>query len=146
MLKYRTEIIIDLPRSRLAELMDSFENLKKWQPDLISYENIEGKPGDKGTKTLLKYNMNRKQVDMIETIINRNFPDEFSALYEAKGVKNWVTNSFIPITENQTKWQCENIFQFSGVMAILSVFMRSAFNKQTKEYMDFFKKFAENEK
>ena len=31
MMKYTTEIIIDLPRSKVIELFDSTENMYKWQ-------------------------------------------------------------------------------------------------------------------
>jgi len=35
---------------------------------LVSFENITGTPGKVGTKSLLKYNMDKRDFEMVETI------------------------------------------------------------------------------
>jgi len=84
-MKYQVEIEINRPIKEVIPLFDSFENLKKWQPGLQSFEHIEGNPGEIGAKTRLIYDERGKDVEMIETVIKRNLPEEFTALYEAKG-------------------------------------------------------------
>ena len=44
-MRYETEVIINLPRDRVIELFDSFENLKEWQEGLISHDHVSGTAG-----------------------------------------------------------------------------------------------------
>ena len=143
-MQYQMETIINLPRERVIELFDSFENLKEWQEGLVSHEPISGEPGQAGAKTRLLYDMGRRRIEMVETIITRNMPDEFSATYDASGVHNIVRNYFHDEGET-TRWVLDTEFQFSGFMRIMSFFMGSgAFRKQTRTTMEAFKQFAEN--
>ena len=143
-MRYETEIIINLPRARVIDLFDSFDNLKQWQEGLISYEHISGEPGKPGAKTRLLYDMGRRRMEMIETIIERNLPDEFSATYDASGVHNIVRNIFYD-EEEQTRWVLDSDFQFRSYMRIVSLFIpNSSFRNQTRSSMESFKRFAEN--
>jgi hypothetical protein len=144
-MKYKTELIIDLPRDRVIDLFDSSENLPKWQPGLQSFEHIDGDPGQPGAKSRLLYDMGNRKVEMIETVEKRNLPDEFSGTYEADGVWNWVSNRFYEEGQDKTRWEIETEFKFSGLMRILSFFMRGSFPKQTLETMEHFKRFAESD-
>jgi hypothetical protein len=47
--------------------------------------------------------MNSREIEMIETILVRDLPNEFSGTYEAKGVFNIVKNTFIALSNNRTK-------------------------------------------
>ena len=143
-MKYTSDLLIELPVSRVIELFDSFENLQKWQPGLISFEHLSGVPGAPGAKTLLAYDTKGRREEMIETIITRDLPDEFTATYEAKGVMNWVSNRFVEEGGDRTRWLMENEFRFSGIMRVASVFMRGMIAKQTLADMTRFKEFAEN--
>ena len=143
-MRYETEIIINQPRARVIELFDSFDNLKQWQEGLISYEHISGEPGKPGATTRLLYDMGRRRMEMIETIIERNLPDEFSATYDASGVHNIVRNIFYD-EEEQTRWVLDSDFQFRSYMRIVSLFIpNSSFRNQTRSSMESFKRFAEN--
>ncbi len=145
-MKYTTAIDINLPRSRVIELFDSFENMYKWMPDLISHEHMSGESGHPGAKTKLLYKMGNREIEMIETITKRNLPDEFDSTYEAKGVFNVVTNRFEEITPDKTRWISDNEFKFSGFMAIMGWLMPGSFKKQSFKYLQLFKEFAEGEK
>lgn len=142
---YTTELTIDLPRDRIIELFDSVENLYKWQPELISFEHLSGDPGEVGARSKLVYKMGRREMEMIETVTHKNLPENFSGTYEAKGVFNAVSNQFDVINSTKTRWIVETECQFSGIMKILSIFMKGSFRKQTRLFMDRFKNFAESE-
>jgi len=143
-MRYKTEVIINLPRERVIELFDSFENLKKWQEGLVSFEHISGDPGRPGAKTRLLYDMGRRRMEMIETIIERDLPDEFSGTYDASGVHNIVHNYFYDEGE-RTRWVLDSEFQFRSFMRIMSLFIPgSKFREQTRSSMEAFKRFAEN--
>ncbi len=143
-MNYEEELIIDLPRGRVVELMDNFENLKKWQTGLKSYEHVSGTIGQTGAITKLIYDEKGREVEMTEEIITRNFPDEFTAIYRGKNVVNRFENYFYEEGPDKTRWRTVSDFKFSGLLTILALFMRRAFPKQTLKDMENFKNFAEN--
>lgn len=144
-MKYEVEIDINLPREKVIELMDNEENLYKWQEGLKSFEHKSGTPGQEGAVSDLVFETKKRKIEMTETITKRNFPDEFWAVYEAKGVWNEVKNTFIVTSPNTTKWKSENEFKCKGAIAVMAFLMPSAFKKQSLKYMTDFKNFAEKQ-
>ena len=144
-MKYTNEIIIDLPRERVIKLFDSIDNLPKWQKGFQKYEHISGEPGKKGASAMLTYKMRNRIVEMIETITVSNFPNEFSAIYEAKGVWNEVKNHFTEMDKNTTKWTSTSEFKFSGFMKIIGFLFPGSFKKESLKFLKCFKEFAEGE-
>lgn len=144
-MKYTDEITIDLPRARVVELFDDPANLPKWQAGFKSFETISGVAGQPGAKSRLLYEMNGRELEMIETVTSRNLPDEFSGTYDAKNVHNIISNHFYEDGPNRTRWVTENEFRFSGIMKIAALFFGGSFKKQTAVYAQAFKKFAEAE-
>ncbi|MDH5413588.1 MAG: SRPBCC family protein [Flavobacteriaceae bacterium] len=143
-MKYTTEIIIELPRKEVIKKLDSTENIKHWQRGLISADHLSGKPGETGAKMNLKYKMGKREMEMIETITKSNFPDEFHAHYDAKGVHNIQENFFEDTAEGHTKWISKSEFQFEGfMMKMMGFLMPGAFKKQSMKYAVDFKNFAE---
>lgn len=142
-MQYELEISLNLPRSRVIELFDSTENLKHWQQGLVSFEPLSGTPGQEGAKSKLRYQMGKKEIEMVETITQRNLPDEFSGTYEAKGVWNEVRNFFHEDGPNKTRWVTHHDFRMSGFMKVFAFLMPGAFKKQSFKYMEDFKAFAE---
>jgi len=143
-MKFTTEITVNVPRTRFIDLFDNPDNLKHWQPGLISFEPLSGTPGQPGAKSRLLYKMGSRDVEVIETITVRNLPDEFSATYGAKGVLSIHKNYFSAPTPKTTRWLAENDFQMSGFMKLMAWFMPGALKKETRKFMDLFKAFAEN--
>ena len=145
-MQYTVEIDIDLPRSRVIELFDSTENLYMWQKGLQRFESISGEPGQPGAKSKMVYKMGKRNMELVETITKRDLPDEFHCTYETKGVFNVVTNRFSEAGPDKTRWESENEFRFSGFMKVIGLLMKGAFPKQSLQYMQDFKAFAEDGK
>jgi hypothetical protein len=80
---------------------------------------------------------------MIETIVRRDLPDNFTGTYDAQGVHNIIENHFYTDGPESTRWVMDTEFQFSGFMRIASKFMGGVFRKQSMEFMQNFKDFAE---
>lgn len=144
-MKYQVEVALDLPRWRVVELFDDPDNLAKWQPGLQSFELIEGESGQPGARSRLVYDIDGRQVEMIETIEKRALPHTFTGTYEAAGVWNRVENHFFEEKPERTRWLTDVGFKFSGLMRVLAFFMRGRFRKQTAENMRRFKEFAMSE-
>ncbi|MEP0132620.1 MAG: SRPBCC family protein [Eudoraea sp.] len=143
-MKYTTEIIIDLSLDEVHKKLDNPENMKHWQEGLLGYKQLSGEPTKEGAKMELYYKIGKREVTMVETILKNNFPYEFHATYDAKGVHNIQKNTFEVINDHTTKWISESEFEFSGfMMKIMGFIMPGAFKKQSIKYLGDFKAFAE---
>lgn len=143
-MKYSCKTTVNVSRERFIELFDSEENMYKWQKGLKSFQVLEGIRGSNGLKSKMTYDMNGKDMEMIETIESFNFPDQMIAIYEADSVWNRCDNHFEELN-GKTVWTMDNEFRFKGVMSILSIFMKKNFIRETSSSMQAFKKFAESE-
>lgn len=143
-MKYSNEITINIPFSKMIQLFENPENLKKWQPDVVSFERVSGEIGQPGAVSKMKVDMKVKVIEMKEIILERNLPSTFKMKYEADGVTNIVTNSFREVSADQTYWKMHNDFRFQGIMKYAALALKGIFKKQTLVTMERFKKFAES--
>jgi carbon monoxide dehydrogenase subunit G len=144
-MQYSTEIVINRPLARVIELFDNPALLKEWQPGLQQFEPLSGTPGQPGAKTRMVYKMGSRTVQLTETIVMRNLPQEFTATYETKGVYNIVKNRFAAVDANTTHYVTENEFRLSGFMKILGWLMPGSFKKESYKYQQQFKAFVEKQ-
>lgn len=144
-MKFSKQIIIDLPREEVFSKIEDTASYKKWQRGLISYKHLSGKPGEEGAKAKLKYQIGKREITMIETIIKRKVPGKLHSSYEAKGVFNIQKNYFQEEETTKTLWIADYEFKFSGFMRLMGLFMPGVFKKQSLTYMKDFKTFAEEE-
>ncbi|AXT20620.1 SRPBCC family protein [Flavobacteriaceae bacterium AU392] len=144
-MKYTIETIIKLPRDEVIKKMDNTDNMKHWQKGLISAEHISGTPGEVGAKMRLNFKFGKREMELIETIAKRNFPKEFHATYDTKGMHNIQQNFFEQTPQGHTKWvsECE-FLPTSFTLRMMTLLMPGTFKKQSKKYMADFKNFAEN--
>jgi len=142
-MKYQHEITINRSRDEVVEKFSDPENMEHWQKGFIFMKPINGELGADGSQNLLKYDMGKREVEMTETILKNNLPNEFSATYEAKGVYNFQINRFKETAEGHTLWIADNEFKFGGFMKLIGWFMPGAFKKQSYKYMQDFKAFVE---
>lgn len=144
-MKYVVELTIDLPRDQVIKKMDNVDNIKHWQRGLTSAEHISGTPGQVGAKMKLNYKFGKREMHLVETITKNEFPTEFHANYDTKGMHNIQQNFFEETPDGKTKWISKCEFIPTGfMMKIMTTLMPSAFKKQSKKYMIDFKNFAEN--
>ncbi len=145
-MKYSNEVIIQLPLQRVVELFDNPDNLRHWQPGLISFTHESGTPGQPGAKSRLRYKMGNREIEMVETVTKRDLPREFSGTYEAKGVFNIQQNFFEALPDGSTRYTSVAEFRFKGLMMkLVGLLMPGAFKKQSQKYLDDFKAFAEKQ-
>lgn len=143
-MKYTTEIVIDLPRDTFIQKLDDPDNMKHWMRGLLDYEMLSGEPGQEGARMTMRFKMGKREMEMVETIIKRNMPEEMHMTYDAKGVQN-IQKNYFKEEDGKTRWISESEFQFEGFMMKLMAFlMPGAFKKQSRKYAEDFKNFAEN--
>lgn len=143
-MKYTCEILIELPRDEMIAKFDNPENMKFWQPGLVSFEPMSGVPGEAGAKSRLTYKMGKRTIVMVETITERALPDRFAGTYDADGMHNVVSNRFLVEGARRTRWIADQEFIMSSFMMKLIGFLAPGmFKKQTLKFMMNFKAFAE---
>ena len=146
-MKFTCYVDIELPIEKVIELFDNPDNMKHWQDGFVSFTNISGTPGQPGAKSRIIYKMGKgkKQMELIETVLVRNLPHEFSGTYEHKNMTNSMKNSFVKKGPAQTRWQADIEYtKLSGFMIKMMAFlMPGMFKKQVQKWMDQFKAFAE---
>jgi uncharacterized membrane protein len=136
---------INSPINKVAELFGNTNNLKKWQPGLVSYETFRGNAGEVGAKAKIIFNHRNQTMELTETIMVNNLPEELTALYEHKHMTNTMSNRFTPINANQTKMQTDiHYTKFNGFMPkMMALLLPGVFKKQTQKSLDNFKDFVE---
>lgn len=142
-MKFSQEILIDLPRDVVSKKLQDPSNYKYWQRGFISYIHLTGLPGKEGARSRLKFKMGNREIEMIESILKIVPNKKFYTTYEASGVFNTQKNHFENVAGNKTRWIADSEFRFSGFMRIIGLLKPGAFKKQSRQFMEDFKNFAE---
>jgi uncharacterized membrane protein len=133
------ETDLDRRRDQVWRAFHNFENLKKWQPALLSFEPISGQPGHVGAVSRLKYDENGRVLVLTETITRRREPEEFAGSYETPHVTNSVYNRFVDLRNERTRWIIEAEFHFHGLSRFVSPLLRKAIRQRFHEDAQRFK-------
>ncbi|RKE94708.1 SRPBCC family protein [Ichthyenterobacterium magnum] len=141
-MKFTCAIDINAPINYVSELFKNPEYLKYHQDGFISKEHLSGTVGSKAAKSKLTY----KRLELIETIITNNLPDEFMALYEHKHTTNTMKVNFEALSDTKTKYISEIEYTaFNGFLInVLVKLFPSMFKKQVYKWMQNFKTFCES--
>lgn len=143
-MKYSTEVVITRPIDDVVSFFDNHENYPKWMQGLQSFQLKEGTFGQPGAKTEFRFKSGKRTITMMETVEERNLPEYYSTIYEAKNVWNRVENKFERVSDSQTKYTTVHEFRFGGFMKLMGLLMPGAFKKQSRKYMEDFKQIVEN--
>ncbi len=144
-MKFTLELPIRKSRTEVWKAFDSVENMKKWQPTLIKFENMSGIPGQPGAVSRLTYSEGKREFFLTEKITFRAESDRFDGAYENEFADNIVKNTFIATSEKETLWKLETEFKFKTlIMKIVGPLMKKNFVKRTEKDMERFKKMVEN--
>lgn len=144
-MKYSVSCVINAPIDEVVKRFDNVDLMKEWMEGLVSFEHLEGTPGQPGAKSRLVFQMGKRRIEMVETITKRDLPRIFSGYYEVNGVYNEVKNGFKAIDEHTTAYETEQYFRLSGSMKIIGWLFPNAFKKQSRKYQEDFKKFVERD-
>ena len=144
-MKFKLELPINKPRAEVWKAFDNIENMKKWQPSLVSFELISGTPGQPGAVSKLTYNEGGREFALIEKITHRDEPSAFDGVYENNFADNIIRNKFIEQGKDQTLWVMETEFAFKTLLKIMGHLMKKNFVTRTQKDMERFKELAESE-
>ncbi|RAJ17212.1 SRPBCC family protein [Olleya aquimaris] len=137
---------IDINESveKVSEIFLNPDNLKYYQDGFIKKELISGSAFKKGAKSKMYY----KKLELIETILNNDLPNEFFALYEHKHMTNTMKVSLIALEENKTRYITEIEYsKFNGAfIKLIARLFPGMFKKQVQKWLNQFKIYVESQK
>jgi hypothetical protein len=140
-MQYSQEVVINLPLQKVAALFNDPANAKYWRPTPLSVEHISGTPGQVGAKTKLKF----KRFEILETITDKEEPAGFTSIGDVGHLMSKARFSFKSLRSNETVYRMDIEYTFRSLRAkLLGIIFPGMFKKQTMEYMEKFKHFAEN--
>lgn len=143
-MKFKFELAINKSRAEVWKAFDNADNMKKWQPSLISFEPVSGIPGQPGAISKLKYSENNREFVLTEKITFRDEPKQFDGVYENEFSDNTIKNTFIEHGKDQTLWVMETEFLFKTfLMKIMGPLMKKSFVTRTQQDMQRFKEMVE---
>ena len=123
---------------------DSAENMKYWQRGLVKYEQLSEDPKSKGAQMELFYDMGKRKMKLLETIVSYDLPDSMVTEYTTDGMYNLQKNSFSETADGHTLWTQESEFSSDKLMMkLMLTLMPGMFKKQSMKYMLDFKKWLE---
>ena len=144
-MKYQESIIINAPKEQVAEYLHpkyAFE----WMEGLQQYELTTGEWDEEGAVAEMRFKTGKREMNMTETLIDNQMPDEKTMTYDAKNVHNIVRNILETVDGNKTKYINDQEFQFSGFfMKAMGFLLPGLFKKQSRKYLKDFKAFVETE-
>lgn len=145
-MKYTCTVTINVPIADVVSLWENEANFKEWQDGFESIELLSGVSGEKDAKSKIIIDGDRR-IELIETIINNNLPDEKTAVYEHIHMVNTQTSRFKKLGEQRTEYiSIVTYTKFNGFMIkLMAKLFPSKFKAQSQKWMDQFKAFAEKQ-
>lgn len=67
-MRFTLELPINKSRAEVWKAFDNPENMKKWQPALVSFQTISGNQGQPGALSKLTYREREREFSLMETI------------------------------------------------------------------------------
>ncbi len=146
-LKYSTHVTVARSRDEVIAIVKDPEQAPHWMQGFVSAEPTSGEPWAEGSMSKLVFKMGKRDMVMDETITANQLPEGYSVRYDSGGVRNFIDNRFVVVSDQETRWEMDNVFEFEGMMMkIMGTLMPFMFKKQTETYAQNFKAWAEEGK
>jgi hypothetical protein len=145
-MKFALQLPIERSCALVWKAFDSPENMKEWQPSLISFETISGTQGQPGAVSRLTYKEREREFSLMERVTYREDQHRLDGVYENNFADNTIRNTFVAQGPGQTLWKVETEFKFKTlIMRILGTIMKKNFVLRTRKDMERFKAFVEKQ-
>jgi len=148
-MKFTVSTIIQKPRDVVAQYFIDPVYLDKYQEGFIRKELQSGTAQQTGAVSLMYYDMGKRgEMELKETIVKNNLPEEFLAEYHHEHMDNTMHVVFTAIDESTTKYESTidyTVFRGFMIKIIAFLFGKKMFKKPAQKWLDNFKKFVEEQ-
>lgn len=146
-MKFECRVEIDQPRDKVVKLFDNPENYPHWQIGFKRLEHVSGTANQKGARAKIFLEQGKGEMELLETITEKDLPRLKCGRYEHKHMSNTMLNRFKEIDEGRTEYVAEIEYtQFNGLLpTLMAKLFPGMFRRQTQAWLDKFKSFAESQ-
>lgn len=146
-MKFTCTVEINKPKEVVADFFINPEHLHEYQEGFQKKELISGTPGQDGAISILYYQQGKRKMELTETILQNNLPDDFIAQYHHIYTDNTMKSTFTALSENETRYDAEiDYTAFRGfVIKTMAFLFPSFFKKQVERWLQNFKRFVESQ-
>jgi len=139
-MKFKCTIDINKPVDKVVDVFLNPDSYQYTQDGFKSKELISGSLGQEGSKSKLVY----EKLELIETILKNDLPNEFLGLYEHKHTTNTMKVWFETLNENSTRYHSEIEYtKFNSLLIkIIARNFPSMFKKQVLKWIVKFKDYT----
>jgi hypothetical protein len=144
-MSFECTTIVNKPLKDTVAIYFNPTAFSKWQDGFQSYEHLSGESYHPGSKALFVYVNGKRRIELTETILTNNLPNELDVLYDHEHMSNKLRTRFQPLPDNQTKVTTEPYeIRFKGLLPkIFGPLMKGKMRQQSQQWLDNFKTFAE---
>ena len=144
-MKFSGALNIEKPQAQVAEFFADPKYLGEYQDGFQKKELVSGEAGQEGAVSKLFYKYGKHDMELKETVTKNDLPRSFEAFYEHKHMDNTMKVSFIPIDENNTRYEYEFEYtRMNWVMPkLMAILFPGMYRKQGEKWMWQFKEFVE---
>lgn len=141
-MKFRTEIILACPVSKVVEIFENQDYNILWQSNLVSSRICEIDP----EQSINVFAINGRSVEVRIRNVENSLPNCIETFAELEGLVQKTTHNFTQDFNDNTKWVVESEVYSPHVILKLSMLIApSIYKKRTQSYVQDFKKFVEQE-
>lgn len=143
-MKFQAEIEIEKPIKHVVALFSDPSNTIKWLEGLKSTTLISGNLGEPGSKSKVIFETPAGRMQLMETIISKNLPDEYVIRYEGDGYVGYTKHQFIKVDKTLTKFISSQDVELQGALKFVGGLISGTIKKQLERSTVCFKNFAES--
>jgi len=145
-LRYESRVAIDLPRQEVWDKFNDESGMKDWLKGLKSIELVEGKKGEPGSRYRLLIDGDGEEIELFEEMREIRPPGKYSFTLEAEPLVNEVEVIFSDAGGKTDMVQKEAVTGRNLFWRSLFYWLQSTFQRNAKDNLTSFKKYAEREK
>lgn len=146
-MKFTCTVTIHKPQQVVADFFADPTHLKEYQEGFQKKELLSGNAGEVGTVSKLYYQNGKRKMELEETIVKNDLPNEFLAEYFHTHTENTMRSTFTELSDTETRYDAEiHYTKFKGaIVKIMAFLFPSFFKKQVQKWLKNFKVFVEKQ-
>lgn len=146
-MKFTCTVYINKPRQEVVDFFTNPDHIHEYQEGFQRKELISGAPWQKGCISKIYYQNGKRKMELTETVLLNDLPNEFLADYFHTHTENTMKSTFSVINTNETRYDAEiDYTKFKGpIVNIMAFLFPSFFKKQVQKWLINFKHFVEKQ-
>lgn len=144
-MKFTCTVLIDKPREVVVDFFTNVDHMHEYQEGFQQKELLSGTAWEEGAVSKLYYQNGQRKMELTETILRNDLPNEFLASYFHTHTENTMRSIFTPLGSEQTRYDAEvHYTAFKGIVVKIMAFLFPFFfKKQVQKWLTNFKHFLE---